>query len=165
MRKLLLLLPCLIPLCGFAQAPFDANAVTKASAARKLATAACGARTDFKTSADVIDCVVAADSNFAHAIHLNDPQLLDEYVTGVKALDAGIVAGSIKLDDIARNFRALQDKFFKAMNDEYAEYQASLAEALNSTAGKPPAQTGMDRGMGMMDNMNGMNSMDHGMGN
>src|SRR5476649_865836 len=102
MRKLLPLLPCLIALCGFAQAPFDADAVPKASAARKQAIEACSARTDFKSSAEVIDCVVAADSAFAHAVHLSDSRILNTYLTGMKALDAGIVAGSVKPDEIAK---------------------------------------------------------------
>ena len=156
MRKLLLFLPCLIPLCGFAQAPFDTNAVAKAADARKQSLEACGTRTDFKSSTEVVDCVVAADSAFAHAIHLSDPRLLDDYTNGVKALDAGIVAGSLKPDDIGKNFRALQDKFFKAIKDQYAEYQASVAEDLSSAADQARATTSMDHGMGNMSGMSGM---------
>jgi len=141
------------------QAPFDVNAVTKADAARKQSLEVCGARTDFKSSTEVVDCVVAADSAFAHAVHLNDQRLLDDYTTGVKALDAGIVAGTLKPDDIGKNFRALQDKFFKAIKDQYAEYQASVAEDLRSAADQSRATTSMDHGMGMTGNMVGMSGM------
>jgi len=159
MRKLLLLLPFLIPMCGFTQAPYDVSAVTKAGTARKQALETCGARTDFKSSAEVIDCVVVADNNFAHAVHLSDPKLFEDYATGVKALDANIVAGTLKPDDIGKNFRALQDAFFKGMRERYADYQASLAEDLKSANDEARTTTGMNSGMSMMDNMNGMPGM------
>src|SRR5580704_16220664 len=83
MRKALLLLPFIIALSGFTQPPFDANSVQKARAARKLAIDACGARKDFKSSADVVDCVATADSDFAHAVRLNDSKILGDYMAGV----------------------------------------------------------------------------------
>ncbi len=159
MRKLLLLLPCLVPLCGFAQPPFDASAATKAGAARKQSLEACGARTDFKSSTEVVDCVVAADKVFAHAVHLRDPKLLDDYAVGIRALDAGIVTGSFKPEDIGKNFRALQDKFFKTMNEQYAEYQTSLAEDLSNAADQTRTMPGMDHGTSMTNNMSGSSGM------
>jgi len=158
MRKLLLLLPCLMLLCGFAAAPFDADAVPKADAARKQALAACNARTDFKSTADVIDCVVAADRDFAHAVRLTNSKPLDDYTAGVKTLDAGIAAGTVKPDEVAKNFHALQTGFFKAMNSLYADYEANMAQDFASES-RDQGTTGMRSGS--MDGMNnmGMNGM------
>jgi hypothetical protein len=154
MRKAALLLPFMILLCGFARAPFDADSVPRARTARQQAIDACRARTDFKTSADAVDCVTTADSDFAHAVRFNDSKILSEYMTGVKSLDADIVAGKLQPADIAKNFQLLQARFFKAMNDEYADYQASMAQDLTSEAVQSHAPPGM--GMGMMGSMDGM---------
>jgi hypothetical protein len=152
MRKALLLLPCIIALCGFTQPPFDANSVTKARAARKLAIDVCGARKDFKSSAEVVDCVAAADSDFAHAVRLNDSKILGDYLAGVKSLDADILAGKLKPEELAKTFRGLQGSFFKAMNDKYAEYQASMTQDMANAAGQPAAKPAMGN-MGMMNSM------------
>lgn len=163
MRKLLPLLPSLFLLCGFASAPFDADAVPHASAARKEAIAACSARKDFKSSAEVIGCIVAADSAFAHAIHLGNARTLNDYLAGMKMLEGRIVTGSIKPEEIANDFHGLQDGFFKAMNDQYSDYQASLAQDL-AGSGQPRSPSGMTGNMDTMSNMGGMDGM-RGMGN
>jgi hypothetical protein len=155
MRKALLLLPFIIALCGLTQAPFDANSVPKARAARKVAIDACSARTDFKSSTEVVDCVMMADSDFAHAIRLNDSKILGDYIAGVKSLDADNVAGTLKPGDIAKRFQLLQGSFFKAMDDRYAEYETSMTQDMVNAAGQPHASPGMGN-MGMMNNMNGM---------
>jgi hypothetical protein len=162
MRALLPLLPSLLLLCGFLPAPFDAEAVPHASAARKEAIAACGARKDFKSSAEVIDCLAMADSAFAHAIRLGNAKMLDDYLAGMKALEGRIVAGSIKPDEIAASFHGLQDGFFKALNDQFGDYQASLAQDMAS--GQPRSPSGMTGNMDTMSNMGGMDGM-RGMGN
>jgi hypothetical protein len=103
----------------------------------------------------VIDCVVTADRDFAHAVRLSDSKLLDEYAAGVKTLDAAIAAGTIKPDEVGKNFRALQAAFFKAMNSQYADYQANMAQDFASES----RDHGTDMRSGGMSSMDGMNNM------
>lgn len=156
MRKTLLFLPCLVLLCGFAVAPFEANSVPKANTARKQALEACNARKDYKSTAEVIDCVVTADREFAHAVRLTDLKPLDDYAAAVKVLDDGIAAGTVKPDEVGKNFHAIQATFFKAMDRLYADYEFKMAQDFAAQS-NDQNNAGMHAGgMNSMDNMGGM---------
>jgi hypothetical protein len=156
MRKLLLLLPGLALHCGFGIAPFDVTEVPKADAARKQALAACRACTDFKSDAEVIDCVVAADREFARRVRLEDRKLIDDYSARVKLLDADIGAGTLKPGEASVRFRVLQAGFFKAINDGYVAYQADAAQDLVRETNEAAERSAMQMKSGGMDSMNGM---------
>jgi hypothetical protein len=155
MRASLLFLPCLTLLCGFATAPFDADAVPKANQARKQALDACNARKDFKSTAEVIGCIVDADRAFAHAVRLIDSRPLDNYTAAIKTLDDGIAAGTVKPADVAKNFHDIQNGFFKALNGLYVDYESTMAQ--DYVAQSKDQDNGMrSGGMNSMDNMGGM---------
>jgi len=162
MRKLVLLVPCVILCGGLGVAPFDSAAVPKAIDARQAALKACATRTDFKSNNEVLDCLVAADQGFATAIHLRDSVILTSYTGRVKALESDIDKGAVKPADIMPRFHDAQNEFFKAVKDRYADYQADMAQDtahdMNDAAQRAQQQ------MRSMDDMNGMGGM-NGMGN
>lgn len=120
MRKLLLLLPALTLLCGFGIASNRMALVPGAQAARQQAIALCRAGTQSRPVAEALDCIVAADRDFALALNLRNSRLLDDYTSQVRLLARDIDSGTLKPAEATARFQILQAAFFKAANQEFA---------------------------------------------
>ena len=144
---------CFVGFCAFGMAPFDVAAMGKAQANFRQGWTACAARTDFKTAADSIDCVLAADRTLVTAIHLRDTHVFDAFVAKVKALSATVTAGTLAPKEAASRLLALHNDFFESLRSQYADYETRMAQDYLRDDDHVPRAAG---DMGTMSGMGGM---------
>ncbi len=144
---------CFAGFCAFDVPPFDLTAMTTAQANFRQGWTACAARTDYKTLADSIDCVLAADRALVAAIRLRDTHSFDAFLAKVKTLSEAITAGTLAPAEAKNRFLALHNDFFDSLRIQYADYQSRMAQDYLRDGNRmpPPASD-----MGTMNGMGGM---------
>jgi len=144
---------CVAGFCAFDVPPFDLAAMSKAQANFRQGWTACAARTDYKTMADSIDCVLSADRALVTAIRLRDTHSFDAFIAKVKTLSGAIAAGTVTPTEAKNRFLALHNDFFDSLRGQYADYQSRMAQDYLRDGNRmmPPASD-----MGTMNPMGGM---------
>ena len=119
MRAILTVAISALMLSGCASEPgYDKSAMPNATAAMRQATAMCEKEqppTKF-TASKFMACRVAAERNFAMAIHLPKMDVFDTYADKMLALAADYDAGHINLKRMDRRAASIRDDYWRACN-------------------------------------------------
>jgi hypothetical protein len=99
--------------CASGPAGYDKSAVPNATAAMRQAMAICEKE---QTASKITACDVAAQHDFAEAIHLTKMDAFDTYAAKMMALAAAWDAGRVSKNQLAHRAKSIRNDYWEACN-------------------------------------------------